>query len=120
MPLHDILPPIEISDHDFLYIVGVVFGVIVLVVYFYRVGKRKILSSFQILELCDFKDAKKTAFQFSYYGKKVFKNEGTKAKFLELEERLKGYKYAKETTPLPQPLEDEIKELLKEVKENDV
>ena len=116
MPLHDILPPIAISDHSFVYIFGFMLGVIALVVYFYRLRKKQTLSPSQILEQCDFNDAKKTALQFAYYGRKIFKDEVKEARFLALNERLKSYKYGKNRTAMPQELEESIKELLEEVR----
>ena len=118
MPLHDILPPIEISNAIFFYLAGGLFGLFTLLFgYLYKIQKKP-LSSFQILERCNFNDAKKTALQFSYYGKKIFKNEVIKGKFLLLEERLNVYKYIKNRTILPQELVESIKELLEEAREN--
>jgi len=116
MELHDILPPLEISDYGFLYILGLIFGVLVIFIYFYKKRKRQTLTPLQILESCNFNDAKKTTSQFSYYGKTLFKEDKLLI-FLELNKSLEPYKYTKETTSLPQKLVDEIKELLRQVRE---
>lgn len=123
MPLNDILAPVEISDYFFVYLTMTIFflvgGSFCIVKYFYNKKKKGVRYYLKILENCDFRDAKKTALQFSYYGKSIFTDELTQPKFLALEEKLKKYKYIQNITAMPKELEDEIKKLLKEKRDND-
>ena len=124
MPLNDILPPTEISDYFFLYLAMAIFflvgGSFFIVKYFYNKTKKGLRYYLKILENCDFRDAKKTALQFSYYGKGIFTDEQTNPKFLALEEKLKKYKYIQNITAMPKELEEEMITLLKEKRENHV
>jgi len=120
MPLHDILPPIEMSDATFLYIFGLLFVVLLLLFRYLYKKRKKPLTPFQILELCNFNDAKKTAFQLSYYGEVLSKEEKLKSKFIALKEKLEPYKYTKDTMPLPQKLADEFNELLEHLRDTNV
>ena len=121
MELHDILPPLEIVDPVYLYLVGLLFlgllGLLVFVVrQIWKRLKKKSHYHLDILEKCDFKDAKKTARQFSYYGKYLFSDEVFKPQFLALKQRLNRYKYIQDLTEIPQELEDEIKQLLHQIR----
>ncbi len=120
MPLHDILPPIEMIDYTFLYIVGFVLLVLFMLVVkrLYKTEKKDALYYLHILEACDFKDAKKTALQFSYYGKRIFTDTPTKEIFIKLQQKLTPYKYIQNTIALPPHLEESIKELLRQVREH--
>ena len=120
MPLHDILPPLEIADYFWAYLAMallVMLGVLGLLIP-YLLKKKKAISPVTILEQCDFNDAKKTSLQFSHYGKTIFTDALTKPKFVALEEKIKKYKYIQHMTPLPKALEDDIKKLLKEKRDN--
>jgi hypothetical protein len=118
MPIHDILPPIEIDDYTYLYVVGFILVLLALFILLYKTEKKGTKYYLRILDKCDFNDAKKTALQFSYYGKSIFIDEVTKTRFLKLKERLEYYKYIKNTTTLPQHLEDDIKQLIKQARVN--
>jgi len=121
MSLHDILPPIELRDYTFIYILFGLFLVILstlLYKHFFKKVKKDAKYYLNILEKCDFKDAKKTALQFSYYGKYIFIDEVRKARFLELTESLKPYKYIENLTSTPQKLENDIKKLLEQERES--
>jgi len=118
MELHDILPPIEIMNYTFFAISLFVLGIITLLLkYLFKREKKDAKYYLNILEQCNFQDSKKTALQFSYYGKLIFIDEETQVQFLELEEKMKHYKYIQHSSILPQDLEDKILQLLQQAKE---
>ena len=115
MTLHDINPPIEMVNETLLYVLGaVVFGVFVLLFRYFYQKRKKTTHALDILKRCDYQDAKKTALQFSYYGKKLFLKPKEKAHFITLQKELERYKYLPLTTPLPKALEASIKKLLEQ------
>ena len=105
IPIHDIKPLVEIQDYSFYYflalcIVGVLIllGVLYLVYHFYK-HKHKFnirKEHFKLLKKVNFKDAKKAAYDITYYGH-TFKDDSprhTKA-YEDLLHRLEKYKYKK-------------------------
>jgi len=118
MSLHDILPPIQIHDYTFFYMgLGLLGLCAVIFKRFYKRQKKDINYYLHILDHCDFQDAKKTALQFSYYGRRIFINEEEKAQFSELQQRLERYKYIQLSTAIPLDLEDDIKQLLQQARQ---
>jgi len=115
MQLHDILPPIEVTDYTLFYVLISMFFIIGLL---YLLVKRFVKKDenyyLNMLENCDFEDGKKTAFQFSYYGKTAFKNEDTKEKYLSIKQKITKYKYTKNSSAILPHIEEEIKKLIKQ------
>jgi hypothetical protein len=109
-----------VIDYTFFYLAGfVLLGLFIFIFkYLYKRDKKDAKYYLYILEECDFKDAKKTSLQFSYYGKYIFTDEVTKEKFSKLKKRLKKYKYIQNPTTLPQNLEDNIKQLLQQARKH--
>jgi hypothetical protein len=110
MKLHDIFPEVPIVEYSLYAFMGVTLLGLGFLYFFYRlfIHKQKRIHSLQILEQYNPKDAKYTAYQISYYGKKLAKNEIQKKYLTSLELKLNHYKYLQTSSTLSQSLQKEI------------
>jgi len=124
MQLHDIFPAIDTMWYLLM------FGAMALCVallflwvcWQWRKRKKKKTRPYYlaILSECDYHDAKRTAFQLSYYGKYVVCTPKDKATLQHLIRILMPYKYHKETRALPLEIQEEIKSFLTQLGAKDV
>ncbi|RXK02940.1 hypothetical protein [Halarcobacter bivalviorum] len=106
--LHDIKQLVEIPDFSFylyLLLLSVVILIIVLLIYLvYKLFKNRKKDErktyYEILENIDFKQAKKSAYEITKYGKLLATSDREKKLIEELIEELEKYKYKKEVTSI--------------------
>jgi hypothetical protein len=122
MQLHDIFPKVPIEEYSFYSFLAVILGGLALIYLLYRVFKhrQKKMHPLHILEHYNPNDAKKTAHQLSYYGKKLAKSEVQKQHLFTLEKKLTTYKYLKTSHPLSNELQKEIELFLNSIRHKDV
>jgi len=114
MELHDIFPAIKVT-HYTLY---VILGMFVLFVFFFvhyavRKKKKKNRSYYiHILKKYHQEDAKHTAYLFSYYGKKIVKDETQKALLSTINQSLYEFKFIQEQQTVPKNIRHQIEHFL--------
>ena len=105
IPLHDIKPLLEIQEYSFYYLVVLVTAVTIVVIglFFLLYKYLKYRNRFNIrkehsklLHSVDLSDAKKAAYDITYYGA-TFKDDSERMKsaYESLVEKLEAYKYKK-------------------------
>lgn len=122
--LKDIKGLVEVPDYSLWILLSIVIFVIffiILIIYLYKNKRRrkKKLTFEQIarknLKEIDFSNTKNTVYTFSE-NFQYFINEENKEVFKKLQKELEAYKYKKDIDELPSKLEENIKELIKEIK----
>jgi hypothetical protein len=122
--LKDIKSIVEVVDYSLYYFIIIVFILILGIIfisykYMTRVKKTKQLSKKQLalkgLKNLDFNDTKKVVYSLSVDGY-MFINKKNKDKFENIEKKLEEFKYKKDVEKLPNKLEKEIKQFIKELK----
>lgn len=122
--LKDIKGLVEVPDYSLWILLSIVIFVIffiILIIYLYKNKRRrkKKLTFEQIarknLKEIDFSNTKNTVYTFSE-NFQYFINEENKEAFKKLQKELEAYKYKKDIDELPSKLEENIKELIKEIK----
>lgn len=115
IPIHDIKPLVEIQEYSFYYLLAlivlalVVLGVIVYMIIRYIKSKNAFYirkEHSKILHDINFKDAKKSAYDITFYGA-TFKNDSQKhhEMYENMTDRLAVYKYKKNV----EAIDDEVK-----------
>lgn len=105
IPIHDIKPLLEVEDYSIYYFFGLIGVAIILVsgiayllyVWFRRRKAFNIRKEhIKLLKSVDFSDAKKAAYDITFYGA-TFKDDGQRQAdmFKNLTDRLQDYKYKK-------------------------
>lgn len=110
IPLHDIKPLLEVQEYSLYYLIAtsvvalVIFvGVVYLLVKWLKARNafniRK--EHFKLLQELDFQDAKRSAYDVTFYGA-TFKDDGPRhaEMYKNLIQRLEEYKYKKNVEPL--------------------
>jgi len=122
MELHDIFPEVPIVEYSlYSFLALCLLGLVLLyVLYCVLKNRRKKLQPLHILERYNANDAKQTAQQISYYGKKLAKSEAQKQNLASLEVKLEHYKYLKTSEPLSTELQEEIEIFLKSIRHKNV
>ena len=122
--LKDIKSIVEVVDYSLYYFIIIIFIFILGIIfisykYMTRVKKTKQLSKKQLalkgLKNLDFNDTKKVVYSLSVDGY-MFINKKNKDKFENIEKKLEEFKYKKDIEKLPNKLEKEIKQFIKELK----
>ena len=115
IPIHDIKPLVEIQEYSFYYLLAlivlalVVLGAIIYMIIRYVKSKKAFnirKEHSKILHDIDFKDAKKSAYDITFYGA-TFKNDSQKHHdmYENMTDRLAMYKYKKSVDSM----DDEVK-----------
>ena len=115
IPIHDIKPLVEIQEYSFYYLLAlivlalVVLGAIIYMIIRYVKSKKAFnirKEHAKILHDIDFKDAKKSAYDITFYGA-TFKNDSQKHHdmYENMTDRLAMYKYKKSVDSM----DDEVK-----------
>lgn len=123
--LKDIKGLVEVPDYSLWILLSIVIFVIfliILIIYLYKNKRRrrkKKLTFEQIarknLKEINFSNTKNAVYTFSE-NFQYFINEENKEAFKKLQKELEAYKYKKDIDELPSKLEENIKELIKEIK----
>lgn len=122
--LKDIKGLVEVPDYSLWILLSIVIFVIffiILIIYLYKnKRRRKKKPTFEQiarknLKEIDFSNTKNTVYTFSE-NFQYFINEENKEAFKKLQKELEAYKYKKDIDELPSKLEENIKELIKEIK----
>jgi hypothetical protein len=118
MELHDIFPEVPIVEYSlYSFLALCLLGLVLLyVLYCVLKNRRKKLQPLHILEHYNANDAKQTAQQISYYGKKLAKSEVQKQSLTTLEAKLEHYKYLKTSEPLSTEVQKEIERFIATLK----
>lgn len=123
--LRDIKGLAEINTYGFELLIGVMITVCLLALvawfawYRFRRGayqkstKEEMLT---LLQTIDFHDAKRAAYQFTEYGRRVMDENSLHVKQFEaIVQALEAYKYKKEVPPLEPSLQEQMHDFIKEV-----
>jgi hypothetical protein len=110
IPIHDIKPLVEIQDYSFYYFLAIciisfllVIGFMYLIYHFFKNKNRFNIRKehFELLNNVDFSDAKRAAYDITYFGS-TFKDDSPRhvVAFEDLIKKLENYKYKKDVEKL--------------------
>ena len=124
MELHDIFPPVEIVEYSLYYFLGSIISSLLLLYIGFRIIKRKKRKDtayyLNILEECNLDDTKHTAYKFTYYGKYIIKTEIQKEQFYTISQTLRRFKYERDSSRLPQNIQNDMKQFLHAIRKENV
>jgi uncharacterized membrane protein YhiD involved in acid resistance len=118
IPIRDIKPNVEIIDYQFIAFIGIILILLIILGIFLIKRLKKSNPKKKLLEKLknlDFKDSKKTAYEFTALARN-FINEENKAKYEKIVKSLEKYKYKKIVPPLSKEDIQNLKNFIKEIR----
>lgn len=114
--INDLFPPVDVPDHSAYLFVLLLLGSMVIIggllpalykkAWARRDGRRD--RYIRVLQNCDFKAAKQTAYKISYYAPLLAQTHSQKEAVKALTQKLSLYKYSKELPPIPREIKEEL------------